>query len=188
MREKDGRTPDGVFLTRQLQDSFSSLTVVALIKQNKQKQHTSFPIISNSEMPIELNQREYNNGRNASVFELAAPGLLGGYGYDGYATHATSSIKADARTPSLYQHQAQNNHAVCSPSSVSEKDQFEEDGMSTPMAIRPTVAAAAAAVATVSPGPGDDTNIPTKPMRPLTSYHMYFQLEREFPAMMLTSL
>ena len=128
-------------------------------------------------MPIELNRREYNNGRNASVFELAAPGLLGGYGYDGYAAHATSSIKADARTPSIYQCQAQANHAVCSPSSASEKDEFEEDGMSTPMAIRPTVAAA---VATVSPGPGDDTNIPTKPMRPLTSYHMYFQLEREF--------
>jgi hypothetical protein len=135
-------------------------------------------------MPIELNRREYNNGRNASVFELAAPGLLllggYGYGYDGYAAHATSSIKkADARTPSIYQCQAQTNHAVCSPSSVSEKGECEENdmSMSTPMAIRPTVAAA---VATVSPGPGDDTNIPTKPMRPLTSYHMYFQLEREF--------
>jgi hypothetical protein len=78
-------------------------------------------------MPIELNRREYNNGRNASVFELAAPqASLCGYGYDGYAAHATSSIKADALTPSIYQCQAQTNHAVCSPSSVSEKDECEE--------------------------------------------------------------
>lgn len=118
-------------------------------------------------MPIELNPKT----KSYAIREHAAGGVNGsGFGYSN-----ANGIGATSRTPSLYQYQAaQANYAVCSPCSATEED---ETVMSSQTTSSGNVAAAAAA-ATVSPGAG--MNIPKKPMRPLTAYHIYFQIEREY--------
>ena len=123
-------------------------------------------------MPIELNpkSKSYKPRDAYAIGEHAASGVNGcGYGY----SNANGGIGATSRAPSLYQYQAaQANYAVCSPCSATEEDDTVMPSQTT------SSGNVAAAAATVSPGA--DMNIPKKPMRPLTAYHIYFQIEREY--------